>query len=135
MPHKSSHSPEMGQHKGPATTVSKNLLNVSMKERPLVQGVHRKGWGGGFTVTIYSWKNRTERLNILLGSKGNYGQGVVSVCPECQPSSVGTGQQQKGAELCPQRVPSARGGCSPAQCLLWGCYWSLWSKGVSQACW
>lgn len=29
-PHKSSYSPEMGQHKGPATTVSNTLVNVSM---------------------------------------------------------------------------------------------------------
>lgn len=53
-PHRSCHSPEMGQHKGAASPVSNALLNGSTNERPLVQGAHRngwKGWGGAFTVT------------------------------------------------------------------------------------
>lgn len=99
---------------------------------PLAQGAHRRGWGGDFTVMNVLMKKQDWETE---GSKGNYGQVVVSTSPECQSSSVAPGQQQEGAELwhlpehCQDRGPN------PTVCLLWGCYWSLWSKGLSQACW
>lgn len=61
-PPKISHSPEMGQHEGPATAVSNNVSISSSCSRSSQQRLERLRR----RFYCHSWKNRTERPNSLL---------------------------------------------------------------------
>lgn len=85
-------------------------------------------------------------MNSLLGGWGYYGK-MRGFHVTCIPvPQLGHAEQEKRAvERCHPTAPSpSRAGLrlNPRgrlraldNCLLWGCYWSLWQKGVSQACW
>lgn len=56
---------------------------------------------------MYSWKNRTERLNILLGGKGNCGQ-VVSMSLSASPAAWAQGSSRR-EQSCARSAPQTPG--------------------------
>lgn len=99
-------------------------------ERPFVQGAHRKGWrgrGGDFTVlNVLIKKQEWEAEQCTRGQRKWWQSGGFHVtewwfpCPECQPSTVATRQQQKEQssatslplpEHCQDHIPNPHNVC------------------------
>lgn len=146
--HKSSYDPETFSTPWPGHYSAHYPVKRGC-EHPLLQGI-QGSVGKAVEEVLLSLvclqKNRAKRLNGLLGQRTLWqsrGFHVTSIpVQQCGHEAVGG----RSSEALPSHPPLPRHWQdyvlnpegrlqAPDNCLLWGCYWSLWHKGVSQACW